>query len=280
MNNRIGDNMATVLIQPKKLNFDRYIKIVKEDEFGLEIVELAKPEVMNDTFLYLKVENFYRNALSNFEGNVTFHGAFIDLRIDSPDRLIQIASEKRVRRSIESALKLNSSRVIFHSGYNPIIRNQYYRNGFVDKSIKFWNKMINEYDIEISLENMWDESPQVIERIMSNIQSDRLSVCFDIGHFNVFSKVSLGNWIKTLASYIKQLHFSDNLGDYDSHLGLGLGTIDWKNASEYFEVFTRESDITMEIPNMEGLKGSINYVKENYIYPYNKNRYLNTDEVF
>ena len=47
--------MATVLIQPKKLNFDRYIKIVKEDEFGLEIVELAKPEVMNDTFLYFSL---------------------------------------------------------------------------------------------------------------------------------------------------------------------------------------------------------------------------------
>ncbi|MFW6030730.1 MAG: sugar phosphate isomerase/epimerase family protein [Halanaerobiales bacterium] len=272
--------MATVLIQPKRLNFDNYIKVVQENEFGYEILELAKPEVMNDTFLYLKVENFYKEALSEFNGKITFHGAFIDLRVDSPDRLIQIASEKRVRRSIESAIKLNSRRVIFHSGYNPIIKNQYYKNNFVEKSIEFWTKMIDEYDVEIALENMWDESPKVLEKIMSSIPNNRLSVCFDIGHFNVFSKVSLGNWIKTLASYIKQLHFNDNLGNFDSHLRLGSGTIDWNNASEYFEVFTREADVTIEIPDIDDLKDSISYIKKDQIYPYNKSKYFSIDKVF
>jgi len=272
--------MTTILVQPKKLNFISYNKVVSSNELGYEIVELSKPEILNDTFSYLKVENFYKDILSGFNGKVTFHGAFIDLRVNSPDRLIRMASEKRIRSSFESAIKLNSSRIIFHSGYNPVIKNVYYRNNFVNKSINFWAKMIEEYDIEVSLENMWDQTPNVLESIVSSVSNNKLSVCFDIGHFNVFSKVSLGNWIKTLSPYINQIHFSDNLGDSDSHLEIGVGKIDWKNASKYFEIFTRETDITIEVPEVTGLIKSISYLKKNEIYPFNKSKFVITEKVF
>jgi len=272
--------MPNIFIQPTKQLFDKYLALANEYNFGFEIVELSKPQVLNDTLKYLKLEKFYKNKLSDFKHPISFHGAFIDIKIDSPDRLIRIASEKRIRNSVESALKLNAKRVIFHSGYNPIIKNPFYKKNFLDRSIKFWNQIINEYDIEVCLENMWDESPLVLYDIISKIDNENLKICFDPGHFNVFSKARLDDWIKILSEKISLIHISDNLGDYDSHLEVGKGNIDWKIFSQYLEIFCKSVDITYELNSIEEVAKSDKFFREYKIFPYQNKRYMSNVEVF
>lgn len=276
----IGEGMTRIIVQPARKNFEQFLDLSNEYNTGFEVVELARPAVLNDTVRYLELENFYERSLNNFENFITFHGAFIDLRLDSPDRLIRLASIKRVRQSIESAKKLNAERVVFHTGYNPVIRNEYYRQNYLAKSTEFWKNMIDEYDIEISLENMWDEGPELLEILAYNINDNRFTMCFDTGHFNVFSNAKLGSWLKTLSREIKHYHFNDNFGDKDSHLAIGKGTFDWLKLSDYMQVFTPIVDIVIEVAEIEDIKYSLEYLKKNKIFPFQKYRYENYDEVF
>ncbi len=47
----------------------------------------------------------------------------------------------------------------------------------------------------------------------------------DVGHANINGQVY--EFITSLPSRIAHTHLHDNLGDFDSHLGVGSGNIDW-----------------------------------------------------
>jgi sugar phosphate isomerase/epimerase len=127
---------------------------------------------------------------------------------------------------------------------------------------------------------MWDENPSVLFEIISKIDKKNLKICFDPGHFNVFSNVKIGNWIKILSDKISLIHLSDNLSDFDSHLELGKGNIDWEDFSQYYEIFCKSADITFEINSLQGIINSDKYLKENKIFPYQNKRFMSNVKVF
>ena len=92
--------------------------------------------------------------------------------------------------------------------------------------------------------------------------SDRFGFCFDTGHFNLFSKVSIDEWLKKLGSHLLEVHLHDNKGDKDSHLPLGEGTFPF---SEYFKILQSMAAypvLTFETHSEEGVLKSISSFKD------------------
>ena len=53
-------------------------------------------------------------------------------------------------------------------------------------------------------------------------------LCFDAGHFNLFSKITLSELLDKTGRYIYELHLHDNDGTSDDHYAIGDGNIDFE----------------------------------------------------
>jgi len=77
------------------------------------------------------------------------------------------------------------------------------------------------------LENAFEGTPEHLYRLMTAIDSECFRVAFDVGHANVYSRMTPAEWVRALGRYIYCVHLHDNDGEWDRHLGLGQGTVDF-----------------------------------------------------
>ncbi len=62
---------------------------------------------------------------------------------------------------------------------------------------------------------------------MEKMGSQYFGVCFDTGHFNLFSATTLEEWLQQLNPYIIELHLHDNNKSADNHRAIGDGSFDF-----------------------------------------------------
>ena len=84
----------------------------------------------------------------------------------------------------------------------------------------------------------------------------------DLGHTNVYSKLSIEQWIEALGSKIGHLHVHNNYGEEDSHFGIEKGNIDVKKIIELVEKNNKNVSISLEIVNVNELKKSLEVLCE------------------
>lgn len=91
---------------------------------------------------------------------------------------------------------------------------------------------------------------------MEEMNSGNFGICFDTGHFNIFSTSPLPEWISALKPYIIELHLHDNDRTADLHRAIGDGTFDFKLLFDGLS--GKECIYTIESHTVEGVKKSIN----------------------
>lgn len=80
-----------------------------------------------------------------------------------------------------------------------------------------------ELKIKIALENV--EHPGYLEKVLKNITSPYLGICFDTGHFHCYFKDKFN--FDFCKDRIFAVHLHDNKGDVDRHMIPFDGTIKW-----------------------------------------------------
>ena len=85
--------------------------------------------------------------------------------------------------------------------------------------------------VTVCLENMPHPnfplaSTESILKLIEDIGSPHLKLCFDTGHANVTGE-SIGNSVRAAGKNLKIVHVHDNMGDKDSHLPPYEGTVDF-----------------------------------------------------
>ena len=76
------------------------------------------------------------------------------------------------------------------------------------------------------IENMFDNNDELILKLLEEVNDPRFRMCFDIAHANL-SNEAINDWYKNCKKYVSHIHINDNLGDIDSHLAIGEGSIDY-----------------------------------------------------
>ena len=232
------------------------------DKYGLafEYNEFFNPEVLEDKDLTEKIIGVYE-GLGRDTSNDTLHGAFLDITIHSSDPLIRNASDYRVRQSLDIASRLNCRGVVFHTNYLTDFKSIPYRKNWVDINTMYWDKLCSEYkNINIYLENMFDESPELLADVAENLkQVDNFGVCFDIAHA-FLSNVPLDTWTGALTPNIKHIHINDNDKLQDLHLAVGSGQIDWSILKNK-ELFAASPSLLIEVSGMDRLLSSYQFLE-------------------
>ncbi|MCR5646905.1 MAG: sugar phosphate isomerase/epimerase [Acholeplasmatales bacterium] len=246
-------------IIPKLNELDKYLELSKQYNLGFEYNEFFIPSILDDEKRLNEIIDEYKKLNRS---NDTLHGVFFDITLDSQDEKIKNISYERVRESMVIASKLKCKGVIFHTNYITWMKDEPYRNRWVELNAKAYLKLAEEFkDLEIYVENMFDLDPYLLRRLMERINHPRIGVCLDIAHASI-SGVAIKEWFDNLKPYIKHLHINDNDKKVDSHQELGKGLIDYNEAYKYIKELDSKTTILIEISDYDKTVNSIKYLKD------------------
>ncbi len=168
-------------------------------------------------------------ALGEKNTPTTFHAPFMDLNPGAADERIREITVLRFQQVLKLASTFHPQNIVLHPGYD-----RWRYDDDVDlwlkNSLLTWKPLLEEAEalrLTMALENVFDENPEPLRRLLEEINSPVLGYCLDAGHANLFSRVPLEDWVGTLGTRLLEIHLHDNHGEADEHLPLGQGNIDF-----------------------------------------------------
>lgn len=264
-------DMQKLILQPGIEDFDELLVLARQEGYGIEITAFAYPHVLDDASLRERLISEYREKLAEFGSPLSMHGPFFDLIPHSPDARVRAVAYERIEDALQIASQLGCGYVVFHTGYNALIKNPGYADRFLDAQSRFWSEMLDRFpDVTVLLENLWEPEPRLFRRLLDMVASPRLKVCLDTGHAHLFSSVPLEVWFEVLGDDLAYVHVNDNRGDYDAELPPGQGDIDWGSVSAAIRRLKLEPFVAFEVNSLTATKVAIDYFKLHGLYPFDE----------
>ena len=93
------------------------------------------------------------------------------------------------------------------------------------------------------------------------MNSSRFGICFDTGHFNLFSKKPIEEWFDRLGPYILEVHLHDNNRKKDEHLAIGDGKMDFNLLFKLLNGLPHKPLLTIEAHGKDAALKSIERIK-------------------
>lgn len=256
----ITGNCMPIQLQPQAAELDRWVKFAQEEGAVFEVMDPFFLSGIGHFEKHEKIAQQYRKT--GMAASV--HGAFIDVNPASGDPELRALSRQRCRESCEIALALGAGNVVFHSSAFPFLRGAYLEN-WAASCAAFYEELVEAYPVRIFIENAQDLDPTPLRSLMERTSSERIRVCLDIGHTH-YSRSPACRWFDQLGEWIGYLHLSDNMGEFDDHLPLGKGSIDWEHINLLWGSLGRDIPITLESGNLESTKETVQFLRKHHYF--------------
>jgi sugar phosphate isomerase/epimerase len=195
----------------------------------------------------------YADALNAGALKCTIHAPFMDLNPGSPEPLIRQATVKRFAQVMDAAEILKPVSMVFHPGYDRW-RQGDSQDEWLGHCIETFTPVIErakKIGCTIAVENIFEDEPSTLKGLLDAFDSPVFRHCFDVGHWNLFNRVSMEEWFKVLGSYIAHVHVHDNFGKCDDHLPIGDGAIDFNLYFKLMKEYAPDSVYTIEAHDKE-----------------------------
>jgi sugar phosphate isomerase/epimerase len=200
----------------------------------------------------------------------TIHAPFMDLSPGALDRLVLEATRQRFQQVMEAAAVLKPSVVVFHPGYDRW-RFGSNRQRWLKNSIETFQPVVEQaaaIGCVVAVENIFEEEPSTLRALLDAVDSPLFRHCFDVGHWNLFSKLSMEDWFAALGPFIAEAHIHDNHGLTDDHSPLGEAGIDFPLFFKLMARYAPEAAWTIEAHNREAVERALGNIS-----PYLAERY-------
>lgn len=187
---------------------------------------------------------------TEFQGSVAIHGPFIGMEYTHKDHLIRDVVHRRLDMTFDVAVELESSRVVLHSGYPAEIDLFELQDHWLTTSIEFWQREIHRWadaGIEVVLENDIQKTPDLLVRLVNEVDSPSLGLCMDIGHQHMFSGLDAVEWVRRMDKRLFHIHLHDNDRSGDRHWPIGRGTIAFEPFYAAIRRHVPESTLSLEV---------------------------------
>ena len=168
---------------------------------------------------------------------ITLHAPFMDLSPGSSDPEVRKLTRHRLQQTLDLVPLFNPLSVVCHAGFD-FKRYGFHPEEWIKLSMETWPWLSDRLQVlgsQLMLENVYEDHPREIMMLLENLDSDKVGFCLDTGHAVVFSNTPLKSWIAEMAPFIRQIHWHDNHGIMDDHMGLGKGSIDFQPLIEHLK---------------------------------------------
>ncbi len=237
-------------------------------DYTLERIEVADVGVE----LYISAEEMDRTSPARLERFLlpmvkreipfTIHAPFMDLSPGSADPWIRKASIDRWLQLVPLIELVAPKVVVVHPGYNRCFYGEHVQD-WQERASEALNVFIDSFsfNVKVAVENVFDKSPQVLVGLLEKTDHPRVGCCFDVGHYNVFGREPLIEWLEALGGWIFEFHIHDNKGKNDDHHALGSGTAPVRECIEWANEHLDPSTVfTIEAHTLEDLVKSLRYL--------------------
>ena len=203
-------------------------------------------------------------ALAKNGLSTTMHAPYTDLNPGSSEQLIRDATLRRFHQLLDAAEILRPRVIVLHPGYD------HWRYGdskeqWLKHSIDSWREVLDRaagIGCTLAVENIFEEEPSTLKALFAAIESPLLRHCFDVGHWNLFVKVSMEEWFAELGSHIAEVHIHDNFGIKDDHNAIGEGNIDFELFFRLLKQYAPDAVWTLEAHSKETLEKALVKIRE------------------
>ncbi len=227
---------------------DRYLPLILENRISVEIGVDA--EVLDDCpAADLKK---IADTLIQAELNCSLHAPFLDLSLGAIDPKIRRVSLERMEQVIRLIPIFQPRWVVCHGGYEA----RHYQDRQEDwlknntESLERLLSLLEGTGVPLMVENVFEREPGRLKDLFEAISSAELRFCLDVGHHRLFSRTDLEDWLDALGPQLGMLHLHDNQGQWDDHLALGRGCIDFLGLFNQLKIRGLRPFVTIE-PHQE-----------------------------
>lgn len=196
--------------------------VCNKENIGLEIQDFTEVNLFQENFA--DSLNYYLQVREKIRGPFAIHGAFIDLKPYSYDRLIQEASMFKYRMSLNMAVLLRADYLVFHSQINPFVQSSLLMDLDRKENKRVFHALMEEFSSfkgYLLLENVYEDDPRRLRDLVDAIDHPRVQVNLDLGHARLSKKFSLDQWFDILGDRIRYSHVHWNNGEIDQHMPPG-----------------------------------------------------------
>ena len=227
------------------------------ENLGIEYAELVHqyPAEFIDT-----------EILESYSLKYSIHAPFMDVNIASLQDQSRLNSIDQIKSSIDLANEINAEAVVVHPGLISFLANKYFKKEvyeFANQSIKEIGDYAKNLGVMATIENMPNFESMIYQNIVDLNQllvENEMHMTLDIGHANHVGYAP----DEMIFDSIKHVHVHDNLGDDDSHLPLGEGSIDLKYIINTLESKNYDGIYILEVNDYDSIKKSYEYMKKNF----------------
>ena len=204
--------------------------------------------------------------LESYSLKYSIHAPFMDVNIASPQDQSRLNSIAQIKSSIDLANEINAEAVVVHPGLISFLANKYFKKEvyeFANQSIKEIGDYAKDLGVLATIENMPNFESMIYQNIADLNQllvENEMHMTLDIGHANHVGYAP----DEMIFDSIKHVHVHDNLGDDDSHLPLGEGSIDLKYIINTLESKNYDGIYILEVNDYDSIKKSYEYMKKNF----------------
>ncbi len=250
--------MLIVINAPYHLVRER-IRLIRELDVGVEIyfnndaIDDVDERHVEETGNILRGEGI----------RCSVHAPFMDLSPGGVDRSVRAITTEKLKRTVTMANRLGALGVVCHPGYD---RWRFMDNLdiWMEGSIGTWGEVLAAAgeQLPVMLENIFEEEPTNLVELLKYFKNKNLYYCFDSGHFNLFSKVSLDKWMSMIGNHVKEMHLHDNYGTKDDHFPIGNGTFPFRELKSFLKAHSDDIILTAEIHEESQAAQAIKNLKE------------------
>lgn len=244
-------------------------------KIGVSSLSVYKENILNNLeFIerlnidYFEILNDYPNteintdSLKSYNLKYTVHSPFIDLNLASLNKNIQKLSIAEIKKSIDLARELESEIVVVHPGNVPFLSRPFGKETLAKsrESIKVCGDYGEDLGVTVAIENM----PNIDGFLYQNIyglnellEELEMNMTLDVAHAATAGYKENELYFES----IKHIHLSDNNHEFDEHLPLGEGSINFKAIIDIFKKNRYDGIYTIEVNDKESVLKSVEYLK-------------------
>ena len=259
--------MSKIIVNPNMNDLDNFLPYVDNNDFFFEIFCFDPTVLSCDE----KIKEYIETYILIKDRIYSMHGAFLSINISAYDHSIRNASRHRVIQNCEISKTLGIKNLVVHCDNISQIKDKQYIDNWVDTCYEFYSSLIDKYDINILMENVWDLCPYPMKQLIDKMNTGKFKACIDTGHVQCFSKSDIQEWIDVLNTDIVHFHYNDNNGKIDEHNPPGQGNFDFKALTDKVIEHNINPSVVFEMDDDESIdriESSIDYLKSNRFYPY------------
>ena len=227
-----------------------------------------QPEIgLEGLCLYEETEEEFKRVADILHANnlsCTLHAPFFDLAPGALDPGILKATRNKLHKAFQLIKIFQPKSIVCHLNYEEN-KQGYKWKEWKSTALATWQELSQiaaKQNCLLMLENTYENTPEAHKTILSGLDSANVQFCLDVGHLMSFAKTPWQDWLPELSPWLGQLHLHDNNGITDQHLGLGLGTFNFKNLFDFLTANNLHPLVTLEPHSVDDLWHALKFLEK------------------